>query len=126
MEAVHSAASRGSIFVKKNLLTEDQLCEALGYVASGKNFDVVLLEKKWVTEREIGCVDKCLADPDKPPNGDAQLIAHVVLNRLTAQHKETRSVVSAIGRIAGVIQSKADAMPRPRKRRDTGEFCCEP
>jgi hypothetical protein len=123
--AVHSAAGRGSIFVKKELLTMDQLETALGEVAAGANFDTVLLEKQWITEREIECVDQCLADPDKPPNGDAKQIAHVVLNRLTAQHRETRSVVGEITRIASVIQEKATAMPRTA-RRDSGEFCCEP
>ena len=125
MYAVHAAAARGSIFVKKNLLTMDQLEEALGSVANGSNFDTVLLEKRWITEREIDRIDQCLSDPDKPPNGDAQLIAHVAINRLRAQHQETRLVVEEISRIASVIQVKATAMPKS-ERHDSGEFCCEP
>ena len=105
----------------------EQLTEALGAVAEGSNFDVVLLAKRWVTEEEIECVDRCLTDPDKHPNGNARQIAHVAVNRVSAQQKETRSVFNEITRIATVIQTKASAMPVPaRERRDSGEFCCEP
>lgn len=124
--AVHAAAARGAVFVRKGLMTEEQLEEALEDVFQGANFDVVILRKKWVTEDEIECVDKCLADPNKPPNGNAKQIAHVAVNRIKAQHRETVSVMHEITRIAGVIQEKAEAMPRQSQtRRDSGEFCCE-
>jgi len=124
MYAVHAAAARGAVFVKKGLLTMDQLESALGEVANGANFDSIILGRRWITEDEIECVDQCLEDPDRPPNGNAKQIAHVALNRLQAQHRETVSVVHEIGRLAGVIQERAKSLPK-RERHDTGEFCCE-
>jgi hypothetical protein len=129
MYAVHAAAARGAIFVRKGLITMDQLEAALKHVAEGTNFDVYILGKRWITEDEIERVDKFLTTgPVARPNGKAKEIAHVAIRRVMAQHEETRSAVGEIARIASVIKAKAEEMPKVvnRERTDSGEFCCEP
>jgi len=93
--AVFDAAQYGANYVERKLLTKAQLDDALDAVAAGANFVHYILQKEWVTEEEIQCVDRgmdtCECDGtvcSGKGNGRTPLqkLAVVSVNRARAHH----------------------------------------